>query len=86
MVVVRAVTAPLVSFHVAAHTERLAAANVRALERLFARVRVAVDTQGARPRESLVACLADVTLLRLREGGSGRWRDVVMVLPGVGTR
>lgn len=35
--------ASLMTLHVASDTERLAAAGMRALERLLARVRVAVD-------------------------------------------
>lgn len=38
------VAAPLMSFHVAPHTESLAAAMVRTFERLFARMAVAVDS------------------------------------------
>ena len=58
---------PLVTLHVASHAEGLAAPGVWALERLLARVRVAVDTKGARPGEGLVACLADVAVLGLGE-------------------
>lgn len=60
--------ATLVPLHVASNTEGLAASRVRTLERLLARVRVAVDSQGAGSRESLVASLADVSVLRLGEG------------------
>ena len=75
---------PLVTLHVATHAEGLAAPGVRALEGLLAGMGVAVDAQGAGPREGLVAGLADVPVLRLRErGGRGR-RDVVVVLPRVG--
>ena len=72
--------------HVAPHAKRLAAPRVRALERLLARMRVAVDPQRARPRERLVARRADVTVLALGERRGGRGRDVVVVLPRVGAR
>lgn len=75
----------LVSLHVASYAEGLAAAGMWALEWLLTGVRVAVDAKRARTGESLVACLADVAILRLREGGSGGRRNVVMVLPGVGS-
>lgn len=67
------VAAPLVALHVAAHAESLAAAGVRALERLLASVRVAVYPQGARAGECLVAGLADVAVLGLRERCRSRW-------------
>ena len=76
----------LVPLHVAANTEGLAASRVRALEGLLARVRVAVDSQRAGSRESLVASLADVSVLRLGEGSRRGGGDVVVVLPWVGTR
>lgn len=76
----------LVTLHVAAYAEGLAAPGVGALEGLLAGVGVAVDSQGAGPGEGLVAGLADVPVLGLREGrGRGR-RDVVVVLPRVGSR
>ena len=56
------------ALHVASHAERLAAAREGALERLLARVRVAVDPERAGPREGLVARLADVPILALGEG------------------
>ena len=80
------VAAPLVALHVASDAERLAAAGVRALEGLLARVGVAVDAERARAGEGLVAGLADVTVLALREGSRRRRRDVVVVLPRVGPR
>src|SRR5690606_22102402 len=67
------VTPPLMSLHIAPHAKRFAAPGVRALERLLARMRVAVDPQRARPRERLVARLADVAVLTLRERRSRRW-------------
>lgn len=70
--------------HVAPHAKRLAAPRLRALERLLARVRVAVDPQRARPRERLATRLADVAVLALRERRRRRRRDVVVVLPWVG--
>lgn len=57
-------------FHVASDAERLPTPGMRAFERLFARVRVAVDPQAGRPRKGLVAGLTYVTILRLaRECG-----------------
>lgn len=76
----------LVSLHITSYTEGFAATGVGALERFLAGVRVAMNAQGARARESLVACLADVAILGLREGRGRRWGNVVMVLPRVGTR
>lgn len=72
--------------HVTPDTEGLAAAGVGALERFLARVGVAVDAQRAGARECLVACLADVAILGLREGRGRRGRNVVVVLPRVGAR
>ena len=77
------VAAALVALHVAADAEGLAAPGERALEGLLARVRVAVDAQRAGPREGLVARLADVAVLALRERRRRRGRDVVVVLPRV---
>lgn len=77
------VAAALVALHVAADAEGFATAGVRALERLLARVRVAVDSQRARARERLVARLAHVSVLRLRERRCRRRRDVVVVLPWI---
>lgn len=82
-VAVKVVAAPLVTLHVAPDAEGLAAAGVGALEGLLAGVGVAVDPEGAGPREGLVAGLADVPVLRLREGGGRGGRDVVVVLPRV---
>jgi hypothetical protein len=56
-------TPSFVSLHVTPHTEGLAAAVVRALERLLACVAVAVDTKTARPRKCFIASLADVAIL-----------------------
>ena len=80
------VAAALVALHVAPDAEGLAAAGERALEGLLARVGVAVDAQRAGPREGLVAGLADVAVLALREGRRRRGGDVVVVLPGVAPR
>jgi len=80
------VATPLVSLHVAPDGEGLAATRVRALERLLARVGVAVDPEGAGSREGLVAGLANVPILALRERGGRLGRDVVVVLPRVGAR
>lgn len=74
------------SFHVASHAEGFTAASVGALERLLAGVRVAVDAQGTGTGERFVACLANVAILGLRERRCGRGRDVMVVLPWVGTR
>jgi hypothetical protein len=74
------------SLHVASHAEGLAAARVRALEWLLSSVGVAVDPERARAREGLVASLADVAILGLRERSCRGRRDVVVVLPWVGSR
>jgi len=58
--------ATLVPLHVAAHTERLPASNVRAFERLLARVRVNVNPEAARSAEGLVASGANIAILALR--------------------
>jgi len=63
------VASALVALHVAADTKSLATPGVRALEGLLAGVRVAVDPQRAGPGEGLVAGLADVPVLALRESG-----------------
>jgi len=78
-----AVAPPLVPLHVTSHAERLTTPSVRTLERLLARVRMAVDLETAGPAERFVARLADVAVLGLREGRLRRWTDVVMVLPRV---
>lgn len=75
------VTAPLVPLHVAPDAEGLAAAGVGALERLLARVAVAVNAQGAGSGKGLVARRADVPVLALGEAGSRRRGNVVVVLP-----
>lgn len=77
-------TPALVPLHVAPHAERLAAAGVRAAERFFARVRVAVDLEARGPREDLVARLADIALPRLRVRRVRRRPDVVVMFQGVG--
>ena len=82
----KVMASPLVTLHIAAHAECLAAPGVRALEGLLARVRVAVDPEGAGPRKGLVACLADVAVLGLGKRRRRRGGDVMMMLPGVGAR
>lgn len=77
--------ATLVSLHVTADAERLATPGMRALERLLASVRVAVNSQAAWSAKGLVAGLADVTILALRIRRSVRRVEVVVVLPRVGT-
>lgn len=59
--------ASLVTLHVASNAKGLAAAGVRALERLLAGVGVAVNSEGAGAGEGFVAGLADVSVLALRE-------------------
>lgn len=76
-----AVATPLVTLHVAANAECLAAARLRALERLLASVRVAVDAETARAAEGLVAGLADVTVLALGEEVTRSRVEIVVVLP-----
>lgn len=78
------VATSLVTLHVASDAESLAASGVGTLEGFLTGVRVAVDSERAWPRESLVACLADVSVLALRERCRGGRSDVVVVLPRVG--
>jgi hypothetical protein len=70
-------------FHVASHTKRFAAARLGALVGLLARVAVAVDAQAAWARKGLVACRANVPVLRLRECRLAGRADVVVMLPRV---
>ena len=79
-----AVAAPLVTLHVAAYTESLAATGMRALERLLSGVGVAVDPETAGSAEGLVASRADISILALWESGSTSWVKVVVMLPWVG--
>lgn len=60
-------TSPLMSLHITPHTERLAATLMRTLEWLLSGMGMAVDPQTARTRECLVARLADISVLGLRE-------------------
>lgn len=60
-----AVAASFVPLHVAPHAERFTTSLVGAQEWLLASVRVAVDPQTRWSRESFVAHLADVSILRL---------------------
>lgn len=76
---------PLVSLHVASHAKGFATAGDGALERLLARVGVAVDAERAGPGKSLVASRADVSVLALGIRRRCRRGDVVVVLPWVGT-
>lgn len=57
----------LMPFHVASHTEGLAAPRLRALVWLLASVAMAMDAQAAWPREGFVASRADVAVLGLRK-------------------
>jgi hypothetical protein len=77
------VTATLVSLHVASNAEGLSASCVWALVRLLSGVRVRVDPQAARSGEGLAARLADVSILRLREGSLAGVANVVMMLPRI---
>lgn len=65
---VEAVAPSLVALHVAPNAKRLAAARVRALERLLSSMRVAVNAQAAGTAERLVACHANVAVLGLWVG------------------
>ena len=58
---------PLVPLHVAPNTKCFPTAGAWTFERFLPRVRVAVDPEAGRPREGLVARLADVSILGLRE-------------------
>lgn len=53
--------------HVALNTEFPSATGMRALERLFARVRVNMDFQRGRPHEFLEAKVANVVLLLVHQ-------------------
>jgi hypothetical protein len=77
-------TSPLMSLHITPDAEGLATPRMRTLEWLLARMAVAVDPQAAGTGKCLVAGLADVSVLRLREARLRRRRDVVVVLPWVG--
>lgn len=57
------VTTSLVSLHVAAYREGLAASGVGALERLLARVAMGVNLQAGRTAKGLVARRADISIL-----------------------
>ena len=63
---VAAVAALLVSLHIAAHTEVLAATLMLTLVRLLAGMRIGVDLQRAGSGEGLAACGADIAFLCLR--------------------
>lgn len=78
------VASTLVTLHVAAHGEGLAAAGVGAAEGLLARVGVGVDAERRRAGEGLVAGAADIPVMVLLVRGGAGWREVVMVLPGRG--
>ena len=58
-------TASLVPLHVTSHTEGFTACFVGAQKWLLTSVRVAVDPQTRRTRESFIAHLANVSILRL---------------------
>lgn len=53
------------ALHIATHRESLTAAGMCAAEGLLASVRVGVDAQGRRTRESLVAGTADIAVVVL---------------------
>lgn len=53
------------ALHVATHRESLSTASMCAAEGLLTSVRVGVDAQGRRARESLVASAADITIMVL---------------------
>ena len=77
-------TSLLMPLHVTPDTERLPAAGARALERLLARVGVAVDLEARGPAEGLAAGGAEVAVLRRGAvDGLLRGADVVVVFPGV---
>lgn len=74
----------LVPLHVTVHAKRLAAAAMRALERLLARVAMAVDLEAAGARKRLAARRAQIAVLRRRKRGRAAGRaNVVVVFPGV---
>lgn len=76
-----AMAASFVPFHVTPYAEGFPAAGVGTFEGFLPRMRMAVYAQARGSRESFVASLANVTILRLpRKSCRGRWRDVVMML------
>lgn len=76
------VAATLMALHVTAHGESLATTSVGATEGLLTRMRVGVNAQGGRTRESLVACTADISVVVLLIWSRSAWRKVVVMLPG----
>jgi hypothetical protein len=80
------VATTFVALHIASYTKGFAAPGMWALEGLLSGVGVTVDSQRGRSGEGLVAGLADVSVLALGERSGGRWGDIVVVLPWVGTR
>lgn len=73
-------TTPLVTLHITAHGERLSTAWMCAVEWFLASVRVRVDAQTGRSRESLVASPADVAVVVLLVGRRAGGGEVVVVL------
>lgn len=71
------------TLHVTSDAEGLATASMRALEWLFASVRVAVDAKAARSTKGLVASWANVSVLALRVGNTMYRVQVVVMLPWV---
>lgn len=74
-------TTPFMALHVTAHRKGLSAASMCTPERLLAGVRVGVDAERRRARESLVACAADIAIMVLLVGSCSGRREVVVVLP-----
>jgi hypothetical protein len=75
--------AALVTFHVTSYAESFSTPGLWALVRLLSSVAVAVYAQAAWSREGLVACRADVAILRLWKCRLARCADVVVMLPWV---
>ena len=61
-------TSPFMPFHITPHAERLPTSSMRAPERLFPCMAVAMNFQTARTAERLAARAAHVPVLGLRGG------------------
>jgi hypothetical protein len=60
-------TPSFVSLHVAPNTEGLSTALVGTFEWLLASMRVGMNAETGRPRKCFIACLTDISVLRLRK-------------------
>lgn len=78
-----AMTAALMTLHIAAHAERLSAACMCASEWLLASVAMRVNSETGWTRKSFVACTTDIALVVLRVLCCGRKWEVVVMLPAL---